>query len=201
MLAEGFHDVPPGHVAAVVTHLEMTAPPAGHAPCAFPPGVTLARQSPVSLPAYRDVFERVGGLPWLWFSRLVMAEDALAAVLADPAVEVRFVLRDGVPEGLLELDFRVPGACELAYFGLTDRLIGQGVGRALMVAAITRAFAAPISRFHVHTCTLDSPQALDFYRCAGFTPIRQQIEIAPDPRRTGALPPDAGPRVPRFFGS
>lgn len=201
MLAEGFHDVPPGHVAAVVTHLEMTAPPRDHAPRALPPGVTLAHQRSLSVPAYRDLFERVGGLPWLWFSRLVMDEDALADVLADARVEVRFVLRDGVAEGLLELDFRQPDACELAYFGLTDRLIGQGVGRALMAAAITRVFEAPISRFHVHTCTLDSPQALDFYGRAGFTPLRQQIEIAPDPRLSGALPHDAGPRVPRFFGS
>lgn len=198
MLADGFHDVPPGHVAAVVTHLEMTAPPPDHARRPFPEGVTLVRQEPVALAAYLDLFRRVGGVPWLWFSRLVLPARDVEAILADARVEVFFVMKAGRAEGLLELDFREEGACELAYFGLTAALIGTGTGRALMSEAVSRAFAADITRFHVHTCTLDSPQALGFYRRSGFTPIRQQIEIAPDPRLQGHLPHDAGPHVPIF---
>ena len=106
--------------------------------------------------------------------------------------------RDGEDLGLLELDFRVSGACELAFFGLDDALIGTGAGRYLMTQAITLAFQRDITRFHVHTCTLDSPQALAFYIRSGFKPYKQEIEIAEDPRLSGDLPMTAAPQIPVF---
>lgn len=199
MLTEGFHDVPQGHVATIVTYLEMTRKPAITA-TEFPGGVDLQPMTQVDPATYRELFRRVGGLPWLWFTRLVLPEAELADILQHPDVEVFAVMQEGRAEGLLELDFRTADACELAYFGLTPALIGTGCGRALMSEAINRAFARPISRFHVHTCTLDSPQALGFYIRSGFTPIRQQVEIAPDPRLTGLLPREAGPHIPIFSG-
>ena len=195
MLSDGFHDIPRGRVAAVVTHLEMRRPPALRTPC-FPEGVILREVTAPDATWYRDLFTRVGGQDWLWFSRLGLAQDALQAILDDPGVRVFAVEKAGRAEGLLELDFREAGACELAYFGLTAALIGKGVGRALMDVAINTAWGEEIERFHVHTCTLDSPQALGFYLRSGFTPLRQQIEIAPDPRLIGALPRSAGPHVP-----
>ena len=134
----------------------------------------------------------------MWFSRLRLSEAALGAAITDPGVEVYAVECQGRAEGLLELDSRDGESCELAYFGLTPALIGQGVGRALMNFAIERAFSRPITRFHVHTCQLDSPQALGFYRRAGFTPVRQSVEVSDDPRLTGDLPPEAGSHVPIF---
>lgn len=99
---------------------------------------------------------------------------------------------------LLELDFRKDNDCELAFFGLTSELIGTGAGRYLMNQAIDLAWQQPIARFHVHTCTLDSPQALTFYMRSGFKPFKQEVEIAPDPRLTGHLSPDAAPQIPNF---
>ena len=102
--------------------------------------------------------------------------------------------------GLLALDFREEGACELAFFGLTAAAIGNGTGRWLMNRAIARAWSreghSAIRRFWVHTCTLDSPQALGFYIRSGFTPVKRQIEIFDDPRLTGVLPLTAAPQVP-----
>lgn len=196
MLTDGLHDVPPGKVASVVTHLEMRAP-APVRPVPAPEGVTL---EPVGAPEpdwYRDLFRRVGG-DWLWFSRLGLDDAALSEILDSPDVEIHALMRDGRAEGLLELDFREGDACELAFFGLTGALIGSGAGRYLMNAAITRAWARPITVFHVHTCTLDSPAALGFYQRSGFEPVRQQVEIADDPRLTGALPETAAPHVPLF---
>jgi ribosomal protein S18 acetylase RimI-like enzyme len=48
----------------------------------------------------------------------------------------------------------------------------------------------------VHSCTLDSPQALGFYRRAGFVPYAREVEIFADPRIAGVLPRDAAPHVP-----
>jgi hypothetical protein len=48
----------------------------------------------------------------------------------------------------------------------------------------------------VHTCTLDHPAALGFYRRHGFVPTKRTIETFPDPRLLGVLPADAAPHIP-----
>jgi GNAT superfamily N-acetyltransferase len=194
MLENGFHDIPAGKLAMIVTHLEMTARPEPRAG-ALPDGVSFHQVQP-DLAWYRDIFHRVGSREWLWFSRLGMADAELQQILDDPMVAIFTLRKDGKDEALLELDFRVPGECELAYFGLTRALIGSGAGRYLMAQATRLAWEKPIDRFHVHTCTIDSPVALDFYRRSGFVAVRQQVEIADDPRLCGDLPADAGPHVP-----
>lgn len=194
MLGDGYHDVPAGKLAMVVTLLEMRkAAPLRDIP--LPKGVTLRQVTP-TLAWYRDIFRRVGAQEWLWFSRLKLSDAELGAILADPDVAFYTLSKDGQDEALLELDFRQSGDCELMYFGLTPSLIGTGAGRCLMNHAIKAAFAKPIDRFHLHTCTLDSPQALAFYLRSGFTPYARQIEVADDPRLTGMLGGDAGPHVP-----
>lgn len=208
-LTDGYHDVPAGKLAAVVTYLEMHAPPAprgegtersdrgergepsnrGDAPW------SLRRIDAPSLDWYRDLYRRVG-TEWLWSSRLELPERDLAAILGDSRIEFHALVHDGRDEGLLELDFRAPVACELAFFGLTPALVGKGAGRWLMNRAIERAWTRPIDRFWLHTCTLDSPGALEFYRRSGFTPYAVKVEVYDDPRITGVLPRDAARQVP-----
>lgn len=189
-----FIDVEDGKIAAVVTHLQMFERPA---PRAIPPvRAELIEHPKPDLDWYRDLFMRVGGQGWLWFSRLGMSDAELAAVLHRDDVWIYSVRVDGRDEGMLELDFREPDDCELGYFGLTQALVGSGAGRWLMEHALDLAWRQPISRFHVHTCTLDSPQALAFYVRSGFTAYRRQIEVADDPRKEGVLPLDAAPHVP-----
>lgn len=193
MLGDGFHDLPPGKVAMVVTHLEMLADPKLPEPQA-PDGITF-RKVEADVAWFKDVFHRVGA-HWLWFGRLRLSEDALQQTLSDPDV-LHFTLnREGRDEALLELDFRQSGQCELSYFGLTPPLIGTGAGRFLMTQAIRHAWAAPITRFHVHTCTIDSQQAMNFYIRSGFVPYKQQIEIDDDPRLLGLLSEEFAPHVP-----
>jgi GNAT superfamily N-acetyltransferase len=193
-LRDGFHPVPPGKVAMVVTYLQMLRP-AESRPVVPPEGVALRQVTP-DLDWYRDVFRRVGAKDWLWYGRLAMDDDRLSAILSDPDITFHTLTRDGRDEALLELDFRQEGQCELAYFGVTSRLIGTGAGRFLMNAAIRRAWERPIERLHVHTCNLDSQRAYDFYVRSGFTPYMQEVEIDDDPRVTGLLPAGAAPHVP-----
>jgi len=197
MLPDGYLDVPAGKLASVVTCLEMLAPPERRADVAQP-GITLERIEKPEIAWYRDLYRRVGA-QWLWASRLSMAEEELAAILRHPDIEAYAVMKDGRAEGLLELDFREEGVCELAFFGLTAEVIGNGTGRWLMNHAIARAWSRPqsaVRRFWVHTCTLDSPQALAFYIRSGFTPVKRQIEIYDDPRLTGVLPATMAPHLP-----
>ena len=192
-LADGFHDLPRSKLAMVVTHLQMTAP----APLrgAGQPSGTEFAELPRDPDTYRDLIRRIGQ-DWLWFSRLELDDLALCAVIEHEAVEIRTLMVEGRPEAILELDFRGHDECELAFFGVTPALIGTGAGAWLMDRAIDLAWARSISRFHVHTCTLDSPQALGFYIRSGFTPYRRQVEVAEDPRRRGILPETAAPQIP-----
>lgn len=190
----GLTPVAPDEIATIVTTLEMTTRPA-----ARPLPDSPLQLVPWPAPApdkYRALFRRVGA-PWLWFSRLVMDDAALTPIIHDPAVAIFAVLdRRGVEVGMLELDFRTAGACELGYVGLVPELTGQGHGRWLMAHALLRAWAKNVERVWVHTCTLDHPSALGFYRSSGFTPVSRTIETFPDPRVSGLLPADAAPQIP-----
>src|SRR3546814_19000221 len=65
-----------------------------------------------------------------------------------------------------------------------------------MAHALALAWRKGVARVWVHTCTLDHPAALGFYRASGFTPIRRTIETFADPRALGVLPRDAASQIP-----
>jgi GNAT superfamily N-acetyltransferase len=194
MLAIGYSDVPDGKLASVVTCLEMLAKPALRAERGDASWQLRRVAQPDPL-WYRELFGRIGA-EWLWYSRLVMPVGDLEAILRDTGVEIYAFVVEGRDEGLLELDFREPGSCELAFYGLTAAAQGRGAGRWLMNRAIERAWERPITRFWVHTCTLDHPDALGFYVRSGFRAYARRIEIADDPRLTGLMPRSAAAHIP-----
>jgi GNAT superfamily N-acetyltransferase len=173
----------------------MLERPASRRARSFPPHVSLSSLNRSDRATYRALFRAIGE-SWLWSSRLVVPDDELAAVLNDDRVDILALRKDGDDVGLVELDFRQDGVCELAFFGLVPAAIGQGLGRLLMDTAIERAWSRPIHRFWVHTCTFDHPAALDFYVRSGFRPYAFHVEVIPDPRLTGHLPRHAAPHVP-----
>ena len=188
-----FDEVKAGEVAAVVTHLEMRESPDAEVP-----------QSPLSLRRiehpnsedYRALFRKVGA-PWLWFSRLIMDDAKLSAIIGHPRVELFMIIDGDAHEvGFLELDFRTRGECELSFVGLVPELAGQGHGSWLLAEAVRLAWREGVKRVHVHTCTLDHPAALAAYRRAGFVPFKREIERFPDPRLIGVLPRDCAPQIP-----
>jgi GNAT superfamily N-acetyltransferase len=144
---------------------------------------------------FRELYVRIGE-EWLWFSRVRMSDAALAARIRSPLVEVHALVDGGRDEGLLELDFREAGACEIGMFGVTARLIGSGAGRFLMNRALELAWSHRVKRVWLHTCTFDHPSALAFYQRSGFRPFRRQIEVADDPRLDGTAPRSAARHVP-----
>jgi GNAT superfamily N-acetyltransferase len=181
-LPDGLHDVPADRIAAVVTSLEMKSRPALRSEMSGP--WHLRRMVRPEPDVYRSLYGKIGD-EWIWFSRLMMSDADLTAILWHPEVEVYGLEVSGQLEGLLELDYRTPGEAELAFFGVTAPLVGGGAARWLMNRALETVWQRPISRFWVHTCTLDHPNALAFYMRSGFVPFRRQVEIAPDPRLQG----------------
>jgi GNAT superfamily N-acetyltransferase len=193
-LPEGYSPVPAGKVANVVTFLEMRQRPAETAGVPELP-LTLVRLGPQNLDIYRRLFRDVGE-DWLWVSMLEIGDDEVRDILAHPSMET-YALRDGDRDiGLVELDFRVTGECEVVYFGVVKDAIGKGTGRFLMNQAIAKAWAQPIERFWLHTCTFDHPAAVGFYQRSGFKPYKLMVEVHDDPRLMGLLPKTAAPHIP-----
>lgn len=196
-LIPGFHAVPAGYLACIVTALEMhSAPPLGA--ITAPAGFVLCRQTAPTPVWYHELFRRIGA-PWLWTSRLSLKPDKLEAILSSPNVEI-FTLRDdatGAEIALLELDFLTSEQCEIAFLGMETRYRHQGLGRYMMNFALHRAWQHQgVQRVWIHTCTLDDPAALSFYQSAGFVPFARQVEIVADPRLSGVLPSDCAPLHP-----
>jgi GNAT superfamily N-acetyltransferase len=187
-----YDPIPAGELAAVVTYLEMHDAPSGAVPAS---PLSLRRIENPNPQDYRELFLRVGS-PWLWFSRLIMEDAKLGAIVQHPDVELYAVSEAGRDVGMLELDFRESGECEIAFVGLVPALAGRGHGRWLLAEAVRRAWRSGVRRVHVHTCSLDHPAALSAYRRAGFIPYKRATERFPDPRLLGILPHDCAPQVP-----
>jgi GNAT superfamily N-acetyltransferase len=190
-----FSPITNGDIGTIVTSLEMTKHPALRAMPAS--DLQLVRWKCPSPDRYRILYRRVGE-PWLWFSRLELADGDLSAIISHPQVRIWAVLdRRGIEVGILELDFREEGQCEIAFFGLVSELSGKGHGKWLMGLALQAGWGEPgVTRMWVHTCTLDGPGALNFYIKSGFTPYQRQVETFRDPRLTGLTPRHAAQQIP-----
>ena len=188
-----YEPVSDGELAAVVTFLEMRKPPTAQVPAS---SLALRRIANPDVDNYRQLFRRIGQ-DWLWFSRLVLTDEKLAAIIQDPAVDLYAVVDEvGAEIGMLELDFRESGQCEIAFIGILPELTGFGHGRWLLGETLLLAWREGIRKVQVHTCTLDHPAALPSYRHAGFIAVKRAVERFRDPRLTGILPRDCAPQVP-----
>jgi len=188
-----YEPVADGELAAVVTYLEMRAPPEHNVSAST---LSMSRVDVPQPEHYRELFRRIGA-PWLWFSRLLLDDAHLSAIIQHPKVELDSIHDEAGREvGMVELDFREPNECELSFIGLLPELSGKGNGRWLLAEAVRRAWREGVDRVHVHTCSLDHPAALSAYRRAGFKPFKRAVERFPDPRLRGILPKDCAPQIP-----
>ncbi len=187
--------VPADHAATVVTHLAMDQPPRLSEPGAAG-ALVLRRWADPSPDEYRDLFARVGSR-WLWYSRLLMDDAKLRAILSDPATQVHRVFAGQKVVGFVELSFAEQATALISFLGLVPELAGRGHGRCLLEATLALAWAGPgVRQVGVTTCTLDHPAALPNYIRGGFRVTGRSLETFPDPRLLGVLPPDCAPQVP-----
>lgn len=122
---------------------------------------------------YRDVGEQ-----WFWHERLDWSDDELATHLASADVAVWEAMAAGESAGYFELKRHQDGSVEIVYFGLRPEFIGRGFGGAMLARAIREARAMGAQRVWLHTCTLDSPNALPSYKARGFRPYKtERLEV------------------------
>jgi GNAT superfamily N-acetyltransferase len=162
MTAASTHRIP-----MTVTFFEMTAKPS-----ALPPPAPKGRHAilKADLPTvhfYRYLYDAIGG-PWLWVDRKKLSPEALTEIIQHPLNHLYVLYTEGSPTGMAELDFRKDGLCNIAYFGLMPEAIGRHLGYFFLYHACQNAWARPINRLTVNTCTLDHPRALPLYQRIGF---------------------------------
>lgn len=179
---------PSVRAAVTVTFLRMERAPTSPAP-PLPADASLIRIARPSLPFYRYLYDTVGA-SHLWWLRRALPEPALAGILADPAVSIHVLYRDGEPAGFFELDGRARPDVNLSYFGLMPFAVGGGFGRAFLRAAVDAAFITSERGLTVNTCTADHPRALPTYLRTGFKPTRSVREVWDVPTRLGMTVPE-----------
>jgi GNAT superfamily N-acetyltransferase len=160
-------------IPMVVTFLEMKSKPAALPP-PIPKGkVAILRAAHPPLHFYRYLYDTIGDA-YFWVDRRKLKDDALAALVQHPDVELYVLYAEGNPAGMAELDMREPGIGQLAYFGLMPEAVGKRLGYFFLYHAVMNAWARPISKLLVNTCTLDHPRALPLYQRLGFAPYSRE---------------------------
>ena len=175
----GGPDAAPGPTVPVtVTYLEMTSPDrCSPVPRMMEPTAILRAERP-TISFYRYLYDTVGA-DWNWFMRRRLCDEELAAVIHDDRVEVFVLYVRGVPAGYVELDRRVEGEVEIAYFGLIPEYVGRGFGKYLFAWGLGRAWSYRPRRVWLHTCSLDHPRALGVYQRAGLEVYLREVVQEP----------------------
>jgi GNAT superfamily N-acetyltransferase len=163
----------PRRVPMVVTFLEMKQHPSVPPPPQPKGKIAILKGEHTPVHFYRYLYGTIGN-DYKWVDRKKVSDAVLAEILSDPLVELFVLYADGCPAGMAELDFRLDGIGQLAYFGLLPEFIGRRLGFFFLYHAATNAWLRPIAKLLVNTCTLDHPRALPLYQRLGFVPYARE---------------------------
>lgn len=199
-------DLPKGKLVTLKTYLAMPVLPQSEDP-SLPDGLHLEPLGAENHQRYRALFAHVGE-NWLWFSRLLLDDEALQRELKQGGRQAFAVVRTDHPRqksrdiGLFEIHHGTGthpaprNESELAFLGLEMNERGMGLGSILIRKALHAARVAGATRLTLNTCQLDDPRALRFYQKMGFTVEKLALEILTDPRHLGLYPVKSAPHIP-----
>jgi GNAT superfamily N-acetyltransferase len=170
---KGLHVAKSTRLPTVVTFLEMMQRPLALPPPQPKGKVAILKAEQPSVHFYRYLYDTVGR-EYKWVDRKKVSDATLAEILRDPLVELFILYADGCPAGMAELDYRLEGIGQLAYFGLLPEYVGRRLGYFFLYHATLNAWTKPITKLLVNTCTLDHPRALPLYQRMGFVPYARE---------------------------
>jgi GNAT superfamily N-acetyltransferase len=168
-------------VDVVRTYLELRSPEHLRRAPLEDPRVRFVRREGIAVSNYRRLYREVGAR-WHWHDRNAWSDEQVAEHLARPAITVWECMVGEETAGFFELERRDDGSVEISYFGLLASFIGRGIGKTMLTRAADEAWALGAARVWLHTCTLDSPNALPNYKARGFREFKQErfVEQLPD---------------------
>ncbi|HUR43628.1 MAG TPA: GNAT family N-acetyltransferase [Aestuariivirga sp.] len=156
-------------IKTTVTFLEMRAEPRLNVPTPANRKLMLMRAETPAIAFYRFLYDAVGR-GYHWVDRKQLNDEALAAIIADPRMEIWVLYAAGQPAGYFEVNAIETPVVELGYFGLMPEFHGRGLGKWFLAEAIRACWARKPEKVIVETCTLDGPAALPLYQKLGFVP-------------------------------
>jgi GNAT superfamily N-acetyltransferase len=155
-------------VPVKIYHLEMTDP-SQLIPATKPLSLSFTiMQAEIACPELNRFLYTTVGKNYHWTDRLKWSPADWQAYLESGNLETWVAYVSGTPAGYFELESQPDDNVEIKYFGLFPQFTGQGLGGALLTAAVKRAWAIGARRVWVHTCSLDHPNALPCYQARGF---------------------------------
>lgn len=172
--------------------------PAELLPAPAPPGPLEIRRAVRPSPELGRFLYTAAGGNWFWTMRLGWTFDQWLQRLSHPRVETWVLYEEGTPAAYFELDGSSDPDVEIAYLGVLPAFIGQRLGAWLLTSAIQRGFAMGGERVWVHTCTLDSPNALANYKARGMRVCKEHSEPLDLPDETPGPWPGAGIHGPHM---
>jgi ribosomal protein S18 acetylase RimI-like enzyme len=199
-------DLPKGKLVTLKTYLAMPVLPQSEDP-SLPDGLHLELLGAENHQRYRALFAHVGE-NWLWFSRLLLDDEALQRELNQGDRQAFAVVRTNQPKqksldiGLFEIHHGTgthpdpQNESELAFLGLEMNERGLGLGPILVRKALYAAYKTGAKRLTLNTCQLDDPRALGFYQKIGFKVEKLTLEILTDPRHLGLYPEKSASHIP-----
>ncbi len=116
---------------------------------------------------YRYLYNTIGA-PWVWWERKLQSDEDVLKDIHHSSVELFVPFNKFLPIGMAEIDFRKANEAKLNYFGIFPEYYGKGIGKYLLDWTIRYVFSKGIKRYWLHTCSLDSPNALPTYLKSGF---------------------------------
>jgi hypothetical protein len=159
---------PARRIPMTVTFLEMNARPTALPPPQPRGKIALLKSEKPPAHFYRYLYDTIGK-DYYWVDRKKLTPEALEGVIHDPLNQLFTLYTEGNPAGLAELDLRKSDTANISYFGLMPEAIGKRLGYFFLYHTCMNAWAQPISRLTINTCTLDHPRALPLYQRLGFT--------------------------------
>jgi hypothetical protein len=155
-------------IPMTVTFLEMNVRPTALPPPQPRGKIALLKCENPPPHFYRYLYDTIGA-DYYWVDRKKLSPEKLAEIIHDPRNQLFVLYTDGNPAGMAELDLRKEGQVNISYFGLMPEAIGKRLGFFFAYHVCMNAWALPIQRLTINTCTLDHPRALPLYQRLGFT--------------------------------
>jgi len=133
------------------------------------------RQNNINPDEYLKIYFEIGGRDWQWTERILLSKEKLNIKLNESFRRIYYFYKESILSGYFELDFSKEEV-EIVYFGLLPSAIGKGAGKAMMNSALNIIKNQSRKTVILHTCSADSPQALDFYKKMGFEVYKSLYE-------------------------
>lgn len=162
------------HIDVTTWYLEMLSPEQLRPKAANQPELRI-EQAKIPCPELSRFLYTSVGRDWYWRDRLPWTDVQWMQYLDRPQVQTWLAFLAGTPAGYIELEAKLDGSVEIAYFGLLKQFIGQRLGGHLLSVGTAKAWEMNATRVWVHTCSLDSPYALANYQARGFQIYHQTV--------------------------